>query len=226
MNKCALGIAGAAALLAGSVASATPVLQFDVNSFAAQAQNAGGSNTPFGGLSHSGKVAFTAGAGTLNGIFIQNVLNGPFQNANLGAAFSLSTFSGEILLNNGQVTGGNITLTINNGDSYTCNISPNSGLVTTFVGGGFKIEALTQGGMFSDSVFGNVNVAPWFNTQGIGGGLPGSFLQFNFTPNASGAATADMDLFVDVSVIPLPPAAWMGLSTLCGIVAVRRLKRR
>ncbi len=209
---------------AGAVASATPVLQFDVNQFNAQARNSSNVNSPFGGLTHTGSVAFSfaAGVSVLNGIFIQSTPGGPFNNANF-SGFSLTNFTGSITLNNGQVTGGSLTLTINNGDNYTCNITPNSGAVSTFVGGGFKIEALTRQGFFNDNQFGNVNVASWFNAQG-GNGLPGSLLQFNFNPNASGAATSDMDLFVDVA--PLPPAVWAGMATLAGAVVVRRFRRR
>src|SRR5205814_8684227 len=131
--------------------------------------------------------------------------------------------TGQVTLVNGQVTGGSITVAISNGDSYTCGITPSSGAVSTYVGGGFKIEALTRNGMFNDAQFGNVNVSPWFAAQSPNG-LPGSFLQFNFNPNASGAANSDMDLFVDVA--PLPPAAWAAMATLAGIVTVRRMRRR
>ncbi len=224
MKKIALGVS-AAVLAAGSVASATPVLQMDLNSFATQATNGGGANSAFGGLTHTGAVKFSIGAGVLNGIFIQNVANGPFTNANF-AGFTLTNFTGQVNLNNGQVTGGNLTVTISNNDTYTANITPGSGAVSNYVGGGFKIEALTGAGFFNDNQFGNVNVSPWFNAQGLNG-LIGSFLQFNFAPNAAGAASSDRDLFVDVpQLVPLPPAAWAGLATLGGAMIVRRIRRR
>lgn len=207
-------------LLAAS-ASAAPVLQLDVNTIRIQTQNAAGQNTAFGGLSHTGSVNFSMGANTiLNGVFIQAVQGGGFSNANFVG--SLSNFVGTINLNNGQVTGGSLAVHINgNTDSYTCQIVPNVGAVSTFVGGGFKVEGLTFQGAFSDPLFGNVNVAAW-----AGANLLGSFLQFNFDPNASGGGFADMDIFVDSSVIPLPPAAWMGLATLAGIAGVGYLRRR
>ncbi len=218
-------IVAAVVACASSVVCANPVLQFDVNQFGAQARNSSNVNSPFGGVTHTGSVAFSfvpAGVSVLNGIFIQTTPGGAFNNAGF-SGFTLSSFSGQVNLNNGQVTGGSITLGINNGDTYTCNITPNSGAVSTFVGGGFKIEALTRQGFFNDNQFGNVGVSPWFNAQGAGG-LPGSFLQFNFNPNASGAATSDMDLFVDV--VPLPPAAWAGMATLAGAVVASRFRRR
>lgn len=200
---------------------AAPVLQFDVNSFSTQARNNANANVAFGGLSHTGNVQFSAGSGVLAGIFIQATTPGPFVNAGF-AGSTMTGFSGQVNLNNGQVTGGSITLTISNGDSYTCLIKPNVGAVSSFVGGGFKIEALTTNGLFNDAQFGNVNVNPWFSSQGANG-LLGSFLQFNFNPNAQGAATSDMDLFVDV--VPLPPAAWAGLATLAGAMVVRRIRK-
>ncbi|MFN0132415.1 MAG: VPLPA-CTERM sorting domain-containing protein [Phycisphaerales bacterium] len=221
-----IGFGIATVLVAGTAASAIPVLQMDLNSFAAQATSNTGNpavNSPFGGTSHTGAVRFSKGSnGILAGIFVQNVVNGPFTSANFTG--NLTAFSGQVNLSNGQVTGGSVTITINTGDTYTCNIKPNSGAVSTFVGGGFKIEAITQNGFFSDNQYGNVNVAPWFNNQGATG-LGGSFLQFNFNPNAAGLATSDMDLFVDANPIPLPAAAWMGMATLGGIVAVRRFRR-
>ena len=217
--------AAAMLLAAGSIASATPVLQMDLNSFAAQATNSGGANSAFGGLSHTGSVKFSLGSGgVLNGIFIQSVANGIFSNAGF-SGFTLTGFSGQVNLNNGLVSGGSLTVTLNNGDNYTCNISPGSGAVSNYVGGGFKIEALTGGGFFSDSVYGNVNVSPWFNSQGSAG-LNGSFLQFNFNPTSTGFATSDMDLFVDVTpLVPLPPAAYAGLSLLGSLVVARRIRR-
>jgi hypothetical protein len=210
-----------AVLAAAGTVSASPVLQFDVNQFHVQAYNGAGAASPFGGLTHTGSVHFSDGQGVLNGIFIQTVLNGPFVNAGF-AGFTLTTFSGQINLVNGQITGGNIVIGLNNADSYICDISPNSGNVTNYIGGGFKVEGLTRAGFFNDAQFGNVNVAPWFNAQGVGG-LFGSFLQFNFNPNAQGASNADMDYFVDV--VPLPPAAWAGLATLAGVMVARRIRR-
>lgn len=217
-----IGLGAAAVLAASGVAAALPTLQFDVNSFNAQAFNSSNNPSPFGGLNHTGSVRFTLGSGTLNGIFIRTVPNGPFNNAGF-SGFTMNSFTGQVNLNNGQVTGGSITLTLNNGDNFTTQITPGSGTVSTFVGGGFKIEGLTRQGAFNDSIFGNVDVSPWFNTQGFGG-LPGSFLQFNFNPNANGQASSDMDLFVDI--VPLPPAAWAGMATLAGAMVVRRLRRR
>jgi hypothetical protein len=215
-------VGAVAGLAVASAAVATPTLQFDLNSFGTQAYNSAGAPSAFGGLSHTGSVQFSLGSGALAGIFIRTVPNGAFTNAGFSGS-TLDSFTGQVNLTNGAVTGGSITVHISNGDSYTTNITSGSGSVSTFVGGGFKIEALTNNGFFNDAQFGNVNVGPWFAAQS-GGGLFGSFLQFNFNPNASGAASSDMDLFVDV--VPLPPAAWAGMATIAGVIAVRKLRRR
>lgn len=220
MKKFAFALA--VVLAAGSAAHAVPVLQLDINSFNAQARNGAGANSAFGGTTHTGSVVFSMAATTmLNSVAIQSVQNGPFANA--GFTGSLFNYTGVINLVNGQVTGGNMLVSINSGtDTYSCNIRPGSGFVSTYVGGGFKIEALTFGGLFSDAAFGNVNVSPWFAAQSPNG-LLGSFLQFNFAPDATGFATSDIDVFVDV--VPLPNAGLAGLGMIGGLIGYRRLRR-
>jgi hypothetical protein len=203
MKKALFSAAVAAALVAGT-AQAAQTLQMDVNAIGIQTLNGAGAPSAFGGLTHTGSVSLNYVANTtyMAGVFVDGV------DQNFTGV--LTGFSGTINLTNGQVTGGNLLVTIDTGsDTYSAQVSP-TGHVETYVGGGFKIEGLTFNGLFSDNQFGNVDVSPW-----SGGGLPGSFLQFNFNPNASGGGFADMDLFVNV--VPLPPAAHTGLAGLAGI---------
>jgi hypothetical protein len=223
--KTVLGAAVAAVLVAGSSASAqmSSTLQLDINGIAVQAQNGGGVNSAFGGLTHTGSLNFDFAQGIthLLGVFVQHNHNAP---VNMGFNGDLSNFNGVINLNNGQVMGGSLMVTVNGTDTYSAQITPGVGSVTTFVGGGYKVEGLTFNGLFSGSTFGNVDVSPWYDLQTIVGGHPGSFLSFNFNPNATGASYADMDVFVEV--IPLPPAAWTGLATLAGVMFAGYMKRR
>jgi hypothetical protein len=213
---CAVGVSSV--LAAAGLAQAQSILQFDVNSFAVQSQNSAGQASAFGGLSHTGSINFSMIANTtvLNGMF-GTTTGGPL--ANLGFNGSLSNFTGQINLVNGQVTGGSLTIAVNGGtDTYTTSIG-SGGQVQSYVGGGYKIEGLTGGGGFSDSQFGNVDVSPWFNLP-----LIGSFLQFNWIPDSNGAGSGDMDIFV--TVVPLPTAAWAGLAMLGGIAVARKARRR
>jgi hypothetical protein len=208
MKKALLSATIATALAAGS-AHAAQTLQMDVNAIGIQTLNGAGAPSAFGGLTHTGTVNlnYVSNITYMAGVFI----DGANQNFN----GTLTGFAGTINMTNGQVTGGSLLVTINSGgDTYSAQVSA-TGHVEAYVGGGFKIEGLTFNGLFSDNQFGNVNVAPW-----AGGGLPGSFLQFNFNPNASGGGFADMDLFVNV--VPLPPAALTGLAGLAGLAILRR----
>lgn len=220
-----LGAAVAAVLATGTAASADmhKTLQLDINTISVQAQNAGGLNSPFGGLNHTGSLNFSFASGIthLLGVFVQEG-SGPW--VNQGFNGQLSDVDGVIHLNNGQVSGGQIMVTVNNADTFSTQISSGAGGVTTLAGGGFRIEGLTFDGLFSGSMFGNVDVSTWFNAQPLVGGHPGSFLSFNFEPNASGAAFADMDMFIEV--IPLPPAAWMGMAMMSGLMAAGYVRRR
>ncbi len=219
MFRLATAVGAASVLCVAAAASADPVLQFDVNSFAVQSHNAAGGSSAFGGLTHTGSINFSMIANTtvLNGMFGNTAAGGPL--VNMGFNGSLSNFTGQINMVNGQVTGGSLSIAVNGGtDTYTTNIS-SGGQVSTYVGGGFKIEGLMGGGAFSDAQFGNVNVSPWFNLP-----LIGSFLQFNWLPDEFGAGSGDMDVFVNV--VPLPTAAWAGLAMLGGIALIRKARRR
>ena len=222
--KTLIGAATAAILTAGTAASADTVLHMDINSVRAQAMTPGGIGSAFGGLNHTGSVdfSFDATSSIMAAIDIQDGNNNPI-NQNFNG--SLVNFTGTINLSSGMVTGGNLAVSINGGDSYTADITPGVGAVSNYVGGGFKIEGLTFNGHFTDANFGNVNVTPWFNAQSLGG-LLGSFLQFNFTPDENGFSFADIDLFVNAQVVPLPPAGWAGLATMAGVMVAGYIRRR
>lgn len=207
-----IGIAVAAALSAASMASAAQTLQMDLNAIGVQVENTTGAPSAFGGLNHTGAVGlnFASGISTLQGVFIDGISQ--------NFSGSLTGMTADIQLTNGNVTGGNILVTVNGSDTYSCQIA-SVGYVETFVGGGFKIQGLTFAGVFSSTMFGNVDVTPWAT-----GNLPGSFLQFNFNPDPQGSGYADMDLFVHV--VPLPPAAIGGLAMLGGLMFAGHIRRR
>jgi hypothetical protein len=204
-NVVSMGIAAALATAATAVAS--PVLHIDVNSINAQSQ-VSGVNAAFGGLNATGSVVFSANGGSVVALESLPAIGGAA--TPLGLTSPLTNFSGQINLANGVVTGGTMRVDVASGDFYQTSITPNSGSVGTFVGGGYTIQGLTFNGQFQDALFGNVNIAQWFGQT-----LGGSFLQFNFNPNANGSSAADVDIYVQA--VPLPSAALAGLSTLAGL---------
>ncbi|MEX2217586.1 MAG: hypothetical protein WD749_02405 [Phycisphaerales bacterium] len=219
----AVGAAVATVLAAGAAVSGAPIFHFDVNGLTVQARDASGASGTFGGLSHTGSLSFgfQGGVSQIAAIGIQETIGGASQNQNFTGV--LTSFTGTVNMVNGRITGGTFRITAGE-DFYQADIVPQVGAVSNYVGGGYKLDGLTFNGQFGDSQFVNVDVSPWFNMQHLAGGLFGSFLQFNWAPNASGFSYADMDVFVDV--IPLPPAAWTGMATLAGIGLIGYIRRR
>jgi hypothetical protein len=209
-----LAIAGVASAAAPAAAQVR-MLQLDINALAFQAQNAAGAPAPFGGLTHTGTLVLQDDLPTsvLNDIAIQSGGSGPF----LPQSFtgSLGTTLVTINLSNGNVTGGSMSVNVGS-DSYSANFNA-VGSVALFVGGGFQIEGLSSGGMFSGPSFAGVAIPDFFANQ-VGGGLPGAYLNFRIQPNTSGAGFADLDVFV--SNIPAPGA--LLLLALGGITALHR----
>lgn len=193
------------------------VLQMDVNAMTVQALDSLGAPTTFGGASHTGAVAlgFDPANTSLVDIFLRSGAGGF---ASQGFNGVLTDFLGSVVLSNGFVQGGNIRVTVNGNtadpDIYVASIVPGVGSVKNFIGGGYTIEGLTFNGAFDDPVFGNVGVGPF-----MGGNLTGSFLQFNFFPNAAGQAYADVDIFV----VPAPAS---GLACLVASAVLARRRRR
>lgn len=201
--------AAALALFAGaSVASATSVLQIDVNSLTATA--VAGSF----GTGYTGSVQLTTNANSeLAGILIGG--------ASQSISGTLADFTGKIDIVAGAVAGGSFTVQVLESDAvtlntYTATIKSGIGQVNTQAGQGFSIDGLTFDGAFSSSVFAGVDVSRWFDEQP----LTGSFIQFAFNPNAQGRDNdSDIDIFVTV---PLPAGGAMAFAGLAGLMGVRR----
>ncbi len=221
--KSSIIAAGAALLVFASAGMAqTRTLQFDVNNLGFQAFNGQGQSSAFGGLAHSGRLdlfeespiteLLSVSIRTGSGPFIMQ----PFVGTLTNMAMSLT-------MTNGAVTGGSLILDVNGGpgpgDRYSATLSA-AGAVSTYIGGGFKVEGLTISGSFSDANFGGVAVADFFASQG-GPQNQGSFIGFKIQPDASGAGHADTDIFV--TTVPSPGS--MACLAAAGIVAIRRRRR-
>jgi hypothetical protein len=219
-----VGLAGA--MVAAQVASAQPrTLQFDLNNLAYQSLNASGAPVPFGGLTHTGSLAFSDSLPTTQLVAILiSTAGGPFVNQP-GAPWNLTDCVLNVNLSNGNVTGGSFSVDLNGGpggggDRYSAAIGA-AGNVSTYVGGGFKVEGLTMNGAFSDALYGTVNVADFFAAQGTPPFLQGSFLSFRIQPDANGAGFADTDAFV--SSVPEPGS--LACLLAAAAIVVRRRRR-
>lgn len=227
MIRTAIALTLGMGLSMGSAASAQlvpPVLQMDINSMRVQALDAGGAPSAFSGPGHIG--ALQLNFETLWPTRLVGMAMSPDGGANYatmnydGASFPLASLVGTIQLAGGSITGGSMTVGLASGDQFTTQITP-GGTISLFVGGGYVIQGLTQGGLFSDATFGNVDVAPWFNVQQFGG-LSGAFFQFAFSPDAGGSSSADVDLYV--RAVPSPGS--LALLMTAGLAAARRRRTK
>jgi len=136
---------------------------------------------------------------------------------------TLSAFSGQIDFVNGDVDGGQFTVTVLENDAvtmntYTAQIMSGEGQINSQAGepGQFSIDGLTFEGYFSSNLFAGVDVTDWNESEP----LIGSFIEFKFAPNASGVDTdTDIDIFV---IVPLPAGGALATVGLVGLAGVRR----
>lgn len=211
-----LVLAAAQFAVGGTLCGAANVLQIDVNSITADAGGA------FAGTGHTGTITLgDDGATTAASILI----NGSTQTMTA----MLSGFNGSIDLVNGAVVGGAIAISFDDGSMYSATIQGGGGVKTAADPGGgigpgpFTIDAVTDGGAFSNLVGGTdlagVDVTEWNEGQG----LIGSFIFFKFGPSDNGFdENTDMDIFVEAVVIPLGPPAFLGLAGLGACASMRR----
>ncbi|MGD9692478.1 MAG: VPLPA-CTERM sorting domain-containing protein [Phycisphaerales bacterium] len=220
-------VAGAALAVAGaSTSMAVVTLQIDVNGLSAQAKDGGGSNAAFGGLTHTGSVNLSNdGNSVINSV---GIVSGASY-ASSANGWTITNFTGSILLNGGLVTGGSIYLEVTDGgttDIFTATIADTSGYATpgqvaTFAGGGWTIDGLIFSGTFTDggadNLFAGFDVSQFLLSNGS---LSGSFLNFAFDPDAGGLdADADVDIFI---IVPMPTSAGLATLGLAGLAGIRR----
>lgn len=200
----------AAFAAAGTCASAASVLQIDLNTLTAQAVRASDNANAFDGLGHTGSIMLSSnGSSTLADI----LLNGNAQNI---AAGQLMSFTGQIDLVGGDVTGGSFTLTLTDASTFTATILGGYGQVNTQAGQGYSIDGLITSALFSSNPFAGVDISQWFSEQP----LTGSFLEFAFNPNGSGFdGNTNLDIFV---LVPSPLAGGLAGVGLMGLAARRR----
>ncbi|MBL9030768.1 MAG: hypothetical protein JNM80_03565 [Phycisphaerae bacterium] len=225
MRAITLAATVAAAGLALPAMAQTRVAQFDINNLKFQARDNAGAPVPFGGVSHTGSITMADDVGITELLSVaMQTGGGPFVPDPLFNGI-LTSASVTINLLNGMVTGGALSFDVNlgpanGGDRYSAVIGA-GGFVSPFVGGGFKIEALSTTGAFSDPNFAGVAIPDFFSAQSTPPFLLGAFLAFKVNPDGSGSGYNDMDVFVQN--IPTPGS--LGLLALSGVLATRRKRK-
>lgn len=209
-------IAGASVTSAAGQAVALSEVQFDINSVVVQAFDANGVASAFGGESHTGSVV----VGLDSDSFMQAFADGSGLAAlSRGGPFGDFGLDAVIEFDNGAVTGGQFTLSIDGGaDVYSTSIEAGSGdirEVADILGISYQVDGLTFGGEFSDSLYGDLDVSAFTAIQPF----LGNFLHFDYRPDAAGRdSLADIDIF---TVIPSPSTAM-----LAGVAALGLARRR
>ncbi len=198
----------ACALTAGITAASAQAtfIHFDLNAITVSAGEA------FNGESHSGTLVLGASAVTsLNAIELDGV--------STALSEGLSAMSGEIVLLNGQVLGGFIAFTADDGAEYIATIGGGAGAVDTQAGRGFRVDGLTNNGLLDNlsangTSFAGVDIAKML-PMGDPVILEGSFLLHGYGPNGSGFdGFVDLDVYADAPV-PAPGPMALALSAAC-----------
>lgn len=197
-----------------STALAEKILQIDTNDMAFQSLDEVGAPVPFDGESHTGAVSITKILESeANAVLIKDSPFGPFIPQG-GFSGVLTDITFDITLDGGMVTGGSFSIDLDTGDTYAGMIGASGHVDDTQTG--FTIDGITFSGAFTDADFAGVDITDWFNAQGIGTNLEGSFLAFKINPDDTGAAIVDVDSFV---IVPAPAAS---LVLLAGLAGMRR----
>lgn len=222
MYKPSFITAAAIVAVAGAqTASAQLTLGLDVNDFEYSFTDSSGAET-FGGERHTGAMRWSMASDAPEESRVVDARmgeDGPFgllHDVTLGSG--LRSFDAIIDLDSGRIRGGNITIALDNGDTYTADFA--GGKLISLGSSGYVLDGVTLGGAFSDDQFGDIDVSEFNDLDS----LPGWSLAFRFNPTAAEASgTADAEVFV---MVPLPPAALAGLGMLAGVMGVSIARRR
>lgn len=222
MYKASFIAAAAVTAVAGAqTASAQLTLGLDINDFEYAFTDSSGARS-FGGERHTGAMNWSlsgdeaAAPRVVDARMGDHGPTGILHDVLLGSG--LRDFDATVNLESGRVSGGNISILLDNGDSYTANFA--GGRLISLGSSGYVLDSFTLDGEFSDDQFGAIDVSE-FNALDT---LPGWTLAFRFNPSAGDASgEADAEVFV---MVPLPPAALAGLGMLAGVMGVSVARRR
>lgn len=195
----------AAAVISASIALAdtaqADVIQLDLNSVTADAGGA------FDGVGHSGTLTLVSdGDSVLDDIQIGGN-SVPFTGV-------LQSLTGSIELGFGEVLGGSLTVSIDDGSEFTAVLDAGGQVVDAGGQVGFFVPVSFSTSSFNGPNFAGVDVSAYF------GNLTGELLLFGYTPDGSGF---DGDTNLDVFIVPAPGA--LALLGVAGLVGTRRRRR-
>ncbi len=223
-----IAIASLVLLISASATASTVTLQMDINSLTLQAYDqadCNGNAVAFSGINHTGSLGLgTDTIGNDPTQLVSVMIDGVQQL--LTPILTENGVSGYINLLNGQILGGHISINVNGDNAintYEFDIVPQSGSIIDFsmFNYGYVAAGNTINGDFSDTTFGDIDVAPWANNEP----LLGSLYQFSYDPDASGFdQNVDLDLSV-VAIVPLPTSCLMGACSLI-VIGLTRITRR
>lgn len=229
LSKCRLMlpvVAGVLALWPALTARADSVLDLTLYNVTVSSQDAGGAAIPFGGLTATGQLALSDGGNTQllaqhNGFNIIDAAgSAPI------AGISFSDLTGSILLDNGQVAGGSLSLTLSNADQLTADIIANLGSVQTGAGGTYQVTTSLENIDFSDpGHFAGLDISD------LTGALAGTMVQFNYAPGVRSGVDNTGILSVTILPrsavsVPLPAAFPAGMAILAALGAISWMRRR
>jgi len=220
-------------VLTGSAAFAGAVetdLHLNAASITIQARNVGNTmNVAFNSATFTGALVFGLDSDSSMSVAIDSTNQANFAGTIIG-------LNGTVNLTSGQITSGMMSVLVQNPDSsvdqYAYDVVTGSGSVSrpsqpsAFAIQGYSLSGLTSDGIFTDANFGGVDISSWFNQQPV----EGSFLQFNYHPNAAGYdnnanvnVTAAAFVSSPLAPVPLPRSAWAGGFLLMGFGAWRKI---
>ena len=209
--------AGLTAMMAGGLAeqaSASAELSIDLNSILIDG------TTTYDFHHHTGTLALIQDDdASLSDIGLNSV--GGLKGGTSLASKDTPGFAGSITVSAGAITGGSVTVLLDNGDSYTASIS--GGTVGDF-GTKVAIDGLTLSGtveLGGDGKFGGADLSSFSYTNGA---LAGSINEITFD---KASIPADADVAVElIAIVPTPAAAAAAIPMLGLMGGVFGLRRR
>lgn len=218
-RKLLLAAAASTAALLGTSANATTMLDIDVNDFKVTRTAGTFDATYTGTLTFS----FQAGITYISAVEKTGSFGNLWDNSE-----ALSSYTGTMTFVGGVITGGSFSMGLTSGDSYSGSFFDNQGGTGNIFAAGsgdWSIRAGTKAGTFvdgdADSSFGNVDVSEFLNPL-YNGTLFGDIFEFDYN---GGLVDTDVDAEFTV-VVPVPPAAGLGLAGLLGVAVLRRRRNK